>query len=127
MSNGPWWRFNKHGREQKDTIMCFKCQWFQPWMEEEEPQLRRTIDPVEPEGASQVGWCRKKSVPVTNHNAIVRGPGLTDSPGQQFTTDQFMSSAQTLNEVVQFASQEFWCRYWRRTTIPFLWPPLLPQ
>ena len=117
------WKYNKHGNEEQNTIQCYKCQWYQPDLEEQEPSLRRTarVDPVEPEGAAEIGYCRKKSVPIMNLNSVL---DYQDKNSQLFTADPFMSQTETLNECIQNKANEFWCRQWVRSITPFLWPPI---
>jgi len=126
MSNGqPWWRYTKHGREEQNTVMCFKCQWFQPMYQEEDSQLKkmRAKGVVIPEGASPEGYCRKKSVPITNYNAPMVLPTFPTLYSQVLSNDQSLPPTQSLQEVFQVKGQEYWCRYWVRTATPFLWPP----
>lgn len=131
------WKDNKHGTGEKDTH-CFNCAWFQPWdfgqtpprpqpngpsIEEETEVVTEAvrIDPVEPgEQATTNGYCRARSVPITNLNMMVSYDGKIG----YFKSNYQNSDNELLNEVEMDTSPEFWCRKWKRALYPFAWPPL---
>lgn len=131
----PEWKENKHGSGQND-LHCFNCTWFQPWdfsieprrptepnggSVEEERERAAAIDPVEPtEEATQLGFCRAKSVPITNLNMDV----LYDNKAGFFKSSYQGSENELLNEVAAYNATEFWCRKWTRALHPFAWPPI---
>lgn len=128
----PDWKDNKHGTGQND-LHCFNCTWFQPWdltrapprpqpsVEEVVIEAAAAIDPIIPtDEATYEGFCRARSIPITNLNLAVEYDGKSGS----FKTNTPNNDHELLNEVEMEDSTEFWCRKWTRALYPFVWPPV---
>lgn len=115
------WKANRHGYSE-GAVSCYSCSWFQPYINE----VRGGIGPIiqGPVGASQIGWCRAASVPITNLNMAV----FYDTKSGSFRTSgydsAYVTGTETLTEVIVYDATEFWCRIWTRTLNPFPWPPV---
>jgi hypothetical protein len=124
------WKDNKHGTGENDEH-CFSCSWYQPWdfsitpprpapsAPSVEEAALEAVDPVEPEEGTVNGYCRARSVPITNLNLDVE----YDSKTGFFKSSAPNTDHEILNEVTMLESNEFWCRKWVRALHPFAWPP----
>jgi hypothetical protein len=111
------WKNNRHGFSE-GALSCYSCSWYQPFLNEP-----GGFGPQQDVGASQLGYCRAASVPITNLNMAV----FYDSKPGSFRTSGYananVGNNEVLTEVLIYDAPEFWCRIWTRTLNAFPWPP----
>lgn len=112
------WKANRHGFEE-GAISCYSCAWYQPYTNPTQGGVLNIQA-----GASQIGYCRAESVPITNLNMAVYYDGKSGSFRTSGYLNPYVSNNETLTEVIIYDSTEFWCRLWVRTLNAFPWPPL---
>lgn len=110
------WRNNRHGFDE-GALSCYSCSWYQPYINEPLVQTEQVV------GASQIGWCRAASVPITNLNMAVLYDNITGSFRTSGYGNPEITNEEVLTEVIVFDATEFWCRIWARTLNAFAWPP----
>ena len=113
---GPLWKATKRGGNNSGDIMCFSCQWYQPYRTYEQPENGQL-----PLDAEVYGYCRGKSPQIANMNMLV----FYDAKTGYFRTQEggSVGPLEALNEVMEQNATQFWCRTYVRTNLAFKWPP----
>jgi len=124
------WKETKYGVT-KAAVSCYNCAWYQPFYGPGfQPEggnhnggnggevRNNNNNQINPEAASQFGWCRGDSVDQENFNAWIPG-----QPSGYIQNTDYIIGPRTMNEVIIRDCTEFWCGMWVRTPNPYPYPP----
>lgn len=134
-AQGPTgWKDNKYGYTAA-SVSCYTCAWYEPVFGpgHQAPQQQpngpggngpsvrnnNNNQEVNPDAASQYGWCRGDSVEQQNLNAE---NNLGENIGW-FLSSFYWTPSFPMNEVIVKDATEFWCGMWTRSRNPFAFPP----